>query len=421
MELRSGYKRTEAGVIPEDWEAKPLRGCVSIAHGFAFSSKYFTAHGRFRLTTPGHFHEAGGFRDIGSNQKFYVGPVPVGYVLHRSDMIVAMTEQADGLLGSAALIPQDEYYLHNQRLGRVRTLSSEVDLGYLYYVFNSASYRAKVRETAAGTKVKHTSPEKLLEIFVSLPPAPEQRAIAEALGDVDALLGGLDRLIAKKRDLKQAAMQQLLSGKTRLPGFDHTWEMKRFGEVAEMGSGGTPLSTVPRYYHGNIPWVSISDMTRCGRLIVRTEKTLTALGLANSAAQMFPAGTVLYAMYASLGECSIAGVQLCTSQAILGIRVKDALNAEFLYYFLISLKPTVKMLAQQGTQSNLNKGMVENFRVPVPPLAEQTAIANALSDIDKELSYLEARRDKTHALKQGMMQELLTGKTRLVTFAAAHA
>lgn len=221
-------------------------------------------------------------------------------------------------------------------------------------------------------------------------------------------------MIAKKRDLKQAVSQQLLTGKIRLPGFSGDWEEKRLGKIAEMGSGGTPTTSVPAYYDGDIPWVSISDMTNGGKFISATERNLTHAGFASCAAQMFPAGTVLYAMYASLGECSIADIPLCSSQAILGIRPRATLNNEFLYYYLTSLKRIVKSLGQQGTQANLNKGMVQDFQLHLPPLPEQIAIATVLSDMDAELSELEARRDKTRNMKQAMMQELLTGKTRLV-------
>ena len=231
---------------------------------------------------------------------------------------------------------------------------------------------------------------------------------------MDGLLGGLDRLIAKKRDLKQATMQQLLTGQTRLPGFIGEWETRRLGDVADMNSGGTPTTSVPAYYDGDIPWVSISDMTEGGKIIIATERNLTHAGLASCAAQIFPIGTVLYAMYASLGECSIAGVALCSSQAILGIRARKSLQNEFLYYYLTSLKPFAKSLGQQGTQANLNKGIVQNFQLRLPSLAEQTAIAAVLLDMDVELAALAQRREKTRAIKQGMMQELLTGKTRLV-------
>ncbi|OAG66860.1 hypothetical protein A7D17_03830 [Xanthomonas floridensis] len=274
---------------------------------------------------------------------------------------------------------------------------------------------AKLRALATGTtSVAAIYTRDLLKMNFIVPPLPEQRAIANVLSDVGALLDGLDRLIAKKRAIKQAAMQQLLTGNTRLPGFTGKWEVKRLGSLAEMGSGGTPLSSVPAYYGGDIPWVSISDMTKEGGVISSTERNLTALGLANSAAQIFPVNTVLYAMYASLGECSIAGISVCTSQAILGIVVKSDLDFLFLYHYLTSLKSFIKNLGQQGTQSNLNKGMVQDFRINVPAIAEQTAIAEVLSDMDAEIAALETRRIKARALKQAMMQELLTGRTRLV-------
>ena len=293
-------------------------------------------------------------------------------------------------------------------------LRDDVDSEYLLWwlAAHESMFLGITTESTHGTKRLPT--DELHGVDIDLPRLPEQRAIAEALSDVDALLGALDRLIAKKRDLKQAAMQRLLTGQTRLPGFHGEWEVKRLGDVADMSSGGTPLSLVAAYYDGDIPWVSIADMTKGGKIIEGTERNLTALGFSNSAAQMFPAGTVLYAMYASIGECSIAGIPLCTSQAILGIRPKENLRAEFLCYYLVSLKAKVKTLAQQGTQANLNKGMVQGFWLGLPAIDEQTAIAAVLSDMDAELAALEARRGKTRALKQAMMQELLTGRTRLI-------
>lgn len=141
-------------------------------------------------------------------------------------------------------------------------------------------------------------------------------------------------------------------------------------------------------------------MTKRGALITATDRNLTEKGLLNSAAKIFPAGTVLYAIYASIGECSIAGIDLCSSQAILGIRPKKDLRNRYLYYFLTSKKEEVKKLGQQGTQANLNKGIVQDFKLPIPPLPEQTAIAEVLSEQDEELAALEARLAKTRALKQ---------------------
>lgn len=194
------------------------------------------------------------------------------------------------------------------------------------------------------------------------------------------------------------------------------WEVKKLGDIAEMASGGTPLTSNPNYYNGDIPWVSISDMTKGGKHIFATDKYITQLGFNNSACKIFPIGTVLYAMYASLGECSIAGIPLCSSQAILGIRVKENLDNEFLYYYLNYIKNTVKGYGQQGTQPNLNKEIVQNFQIKLPLIDEQRSIAQVLSDTDELINALDKLIAKKRDIKKAVMQELLTGKTRLPGF-----
>lgn len=153
-----------------------------------------------------------------------------------------------------------------------------------------------------------------------------------------------------------------------------------------------------------------------GRVITKTERTLSRLGLNNSAARLFPSGTVLYAMYASIGECSVAGRSLCTSQAILGIQPGSSLHRVFLYYWLTWIQRRVKALGQQGTQANLNKDMVQDLSLPLPSLPEQSAIAAVLSDLDDLVGSLEALIAKKQAIKRAAMQQLLTSRTRLPGF-----
>ena len=282
---------------------------------------------------------------------------------------------------------------------------------YLYY--RLLLLKEPMAALATGSTFLEISKRDVASLQVLLPPLAEQRAIAAALSDVDGLIASLEALITKKREIKRTAMQQLLTGRTRLPGFEGVWETRPMGELAEMASGGTPPTSIGAYFDGDIPWVSITDMTRCGKVITSTERTLSPLGLTNSAARLFPVGTVLYAMYASLGECSIAGTLLCTSQAILGIQPRQSLITDFLYYWLTWAKCRVKVLGQQGTQANLNKDMVQELNLPVPLPTEQRAIATALSDMDDEIAALERRLDKTRAIKKGMMQQLLTGAVRL--------
>lgn len=347
--------------------------------------------------------------------------------------MLCTTAAIAGRFSRSTVVEGDLVYALRGKLGEVRKVGSpvaganltqgtarlspraDVASDYLLWAMRSPSVVRQAELVAKGSTFVELTLASLRQLEIPVPKSElEQRAIATALTDVDALIAGLERLIAKKRDIKQAAMQQLLTGQTRLPGFSGEWSRRRLGELAEMGSGGTPPAGNPNYYGGAIPWVAISDMTQGGKFIERTERSLSDSGLANSAAQLFPAGTVLYAMYASLGECSIACMELCTSQAILGIRPRTGLVRDFLYYSLTSRKEFVKTLGQQGTQSNLNKGIVQSFEIHLPPPKEQTAIATALSDMDADLSALESRLAKTRAIKQGMMQELLTGRTRLV-------
>lgn len=395
------------------WTYAPLTKHIAIDHGYAFESAYFSNTGQYALATPGNFYEHGGFRSTGEKQRYYTGPFPSSYQLQPHDLIVAMTEQADGLLGSAAFVPEDKVYLHNQRIGRIRINSNRVSLDYLFWVFNSKAYRKAVNETAAGTKVRHTSPSKLMSIEVPIPPIDEQNLIAGCLADANHLSISLGRLIAKKQAIKHGIMQQLLTGKTRLPGFTEPWAEVRLGDIATMGSGGTPNSGNARYYGGRIPWVSISDMTTSGKHVKATEKTLSQRGLDASAAKLYGDGVVLYAMYASIGECAIAVGRVSSSQAILGINPGPRISRDYLYYYLSSIKSSVREMGQQGTQANLNAGMVRGFSLSIPSIDEQHAIAQAIGDVDDELASLESRMHKAIALKQGIMQELLTGRTRL--------
>ena len=210
-------------------------------------------------------------------------------------------------------------------------------------------------------------------------------------------------------------MQELLTGKKRLLGFTGEWVEKLLGEITEMNSGGTPSVNVKEYYGNEIPFLSISDMSWQGKYLRKTEKSITYLGLKNSSARIFPCGTILYAMYASIGKCSIAKIELAISQAVLGIKVnKDVLNNIYLYYHLSFIENKAKKIGQQGTQSNLSKEIVEKFKILLPSLQEQKAIAAVLSSMDREIESLEGKKAKYEQIKQGMMQQLLTGKIRLI-------
>src|SRR5437016_1023077 len=162
----------EQKVSLRGWRETRLGGLIHIKHGYAFKGEYFSSSGPFVVLTPGNFYDEGGFKDKGDKEKHYVGEVPKDFILKKGDLLVAMTEQAEGLLGSSAIVPSSDYYLHNQRLGLVTEIDkTQIDRKFL-----------------SGTKVRHTSPSRIYEVTVSIPPLATQRRIAEILSAYDDLI-----------------------------------------------------------------------------------------------------------------------------------------------------------------------------------------------------------------------------------------
>jgi type I restriction enzyme S subunit len=247
-------------------------------------------------------------------------------------------------------------------------------------------------QSAIPRKINLGSISKVRVLF---PPIEEQNAIATALSDVDALLTSLDRLITKKRDLKQAAMQQLLTGQTRLPGVSGEWEMKKLGDVVEIKKGQLitsstlKLGDIPVIAGGKQPAYYNATANRFGRSV-----TISASGAS--------AGYVaLYNEPIFASDCSTIGES-------------DGYCLDFVYFQLLNAQQTIYKAQTGGAQPHIHAKDLNPIIFAYPSHSEQTAIADVLLGIDKELKALEQRRIKTAALKQGMMQELLTGRTRLV-------
>ena len=206
---------TERG---EGWEEKPLADLCDIKHGFAFKSEFFTNGGDYVLLTPGNFYESGGYRDRGEKQKYYSGEIPDGFVLSKGDLLVAMTEQAAGLLGSPVLIPESDKFLHNQRLGLVTKKPGVPWTNeFFFHVFNTYAVRKAIHDSASGVKVRHTSPTKIGEVVVSFPISiARQRAIVSTLTDLETETQRLATIYRQKLatldELKKSLLHQAFSG-----------------------------------------------------------------------------------------------------------------------------------------------------------------------------------------------------------------
>ncbi len=284
--------------------------------------------------------------------------------------------------------------------------------------FLCLSSTQKIILTKAGAStIPDLNHEDFYSISVPVPPLAEQHAIAEALTDADTLLARLDALIAKKRDLKQAAMQQLLTGQTRLPGFSGEWEVKRLGEIVKTPVTDGPHIT-PRFLDDGIPFLSVNNLVD-NKINLSDLRFISATDHQAFSRKCKPCkGDVLFGKAASVGKVAMVDfdIEFNIWSPIALIRPNSESSARFIYYQLQSpdLIGQIALLTNSSSQGNIGMGDIEKLIFKLPWKAEQTAIATVLTDMDTEIATLEARRDKTRALKQGMMQELLTGRIRLV-------
>nr|WP_240192035.1 restriction endonuclease subunit S [Desulforhopalus vacuolatus] len=300
---------------------------------------------------------------------------------------------------------------------RVRANPNIMDARFLYLNclgVHSRKYLVSSAKTATMTTIDQGA---LKRCPVLVPPLPEQRAIATALSDVDALLDGLDRLIAKKRDLKQAAMQQLLTGKTRLPGFKGEWEVKRLGDMGGFLKGSGVRKDEAQ--SGDLPCIRYGEIYTHHNDYVLSYNSWISSSVASTAVRL-KKGDILFAGSGEtkdeIGKCVafIDDREAYAGGDIVILRPHEA-DPIFMGYYC-NTTPVRKQKASRGQGDavvHISATALSSVEVKVPSLPEQTAIATILSDMDAELAALEQRRNKTKDIKQAMMQELLTGKTRL--------
>lgn len=382
MELRKGYKQTETGVIPEDWSVKPISFALSIKHGK--DQKAVKS-------------EDGIYPILGT-----------GGIMGHSTTPIYSKESV--LIGRKGTIDKPVYM--DIPFWTVDTLFySEVNEDYnakfLYYKFLLIDWYA--HNEASG--VPSLNARTIEKIEISLPPTKaEQTAIATALSDMDNLIDGLEKLIAKKKAIKQGAMQELLRPK-------EGWVEKRLGDSADISRGGSPRP-IERYLTNapdGINWIKIGDVEKFAKYIENTEEKIIPEGISRS--RFVNEGDFLLSNSMSFGRPYILKTNGCIHDGWLVIQnYKEHFNRDFLYYVLGSESVLVQYRAMASGSSvlNLNKEIVKNVLINcTESLEEQAEIATVLSDMDNEIMLLESNLEKHKLLKQGMMQELLTGKTRL--------
>jgi type I restriction enzyme S subunit len=214
-------KDTEIGLVPELWHVSNVGSLLDIRHGYAFKGQFFASAGNYVLLTPGHFYEHGGFRDQGPKTKYYTGEFPAEHLLNENDLLVAMTEQTSGLLGSAIFVPESGKFLHNQRLGLVINLDeTRLSKAFFYYYLQQPTVRSIIEQTATGSKVRHTSPGRVRDLPIALPTIAEQREIAHILQTIDRKISLHERKRDTLRALFQTMLHKLMTAEIRVADLD---------------------------------------------------------------------------------------------------------------------------------------------------------------------------------------------------------
>ena len=367
--------------IPEGWSVKRLRECLEIKHGKP-QHDIEDPHGLYPILASG--------GQIGRTNSF-------------------LCSEPSVLIGRKGTIDKPQYM--ETPFWTVDTLFySHIKSGYmakyLFYKFQTINWN-KYNE---GSTIPSLSSSTIHSIKVLLPPLQEQEKIAGILGTWDEAIEKLSSLIEQKKNLKKGLMQRLLTGKTRLPGFTQPWKEVKLGNLCTMFSGGTPSVLEEDYYkNGDIPFIRSGEISSSETALFITEK-----GLKNSSAKMIEKGDLLYALYgATSGETAISKINGAINQAILCIR-STKIEILYLYYVLLNNKSIILSKYLQGGQGNLSADIVKKLSIKMPSnIAEQKAIADVLSTADDEINLLNQKLETLKEQKKGLMQQLLTGQTRV--------
>ena len=335
------------------------------------------------------------------------------YKVKKGDVFFTRTSETPEEVGLASVLLEDiDDCSFSGFVLRGRPITDDLEFDYCKECFSVHAVRDSIIKTCTYTTRALTNGTVLSKIPITIPPKEEQKTIASYFSSLDSLIYSTSKKIESLKQVKAASLQSMFprEGETtprvRFKGFEGEWKSVTLGEIAEMQSGGTPSSHNSEYYNGNIPFLSITDMTNAGKYINSTIKSITEYGLANSSARIYPAGTLMYAMYASLGKCSITNIDVAISQAILGFSLSNEIDREFLYQYLCNIESSIKCLGQTGTQTNLSKSIVEKFNILIPTLSEQKLVGNLLSSLDSQISLQTQRLEKLKQIKSACLDNM---------------
>ena len=396
-DVPEGYKMSEVGVIPEEWEVKKLGECLLRnpeyginASAVPYSDNLPTYIRITDISEEGRFlpEKKSSVSNINSNN----------YFLEKDDIVFARTGASTG-----------KTYLYNSNDGdlvfagfliRVKVNPNELIAQYLKSYTETGAYWNWVKIMSMRSGQPRINGNEYAQLQISLPPLPEQQAIASVLSDVDALISALEQLTTKKRNIKQGAMQQLLTGKKRLPGFGGKWEVKKLGEIFKITAGGD----FKEQFSSND-----EDERHCYPIYSNSVSNRGLYGY--STYFVYEANSITVTARGTIGVANMRNHKFTAIGRVIVLKPEYPVDCFFASEFINN---RINFVVETTGVPQLTAPQISLYEISLPSHPEQQAIAQILSDMDIEIEALEQKQTKYKAIKQGMMQELLTSKTRLV-------
>lgn len=315
---------------------------------------------------------------------------------------------AAGTLGRTVVFDGRPAYFQDSNIVWLKIDKSQLCNDYLAHYYKVIKWAS-----SEGSTISRLYNGIICDTEILLPPLEEQAAIAEALSDVDSLISSLQKLIEKKKAIKQGAMQELLTGKKRLPGFSGKWTNTTLGRCfSKIVGGGTPSRAISEFWNGEIPWATVKDFATFNPY--KTQEYISEAGLNHSSTHLIPKGTLITSTRMGIGKIVIYYVDVAINQDLKALFVSDDVSKEYIYHLFGMVGKIIESLGNGSTVKGIRIEQLKNLSIVLPKKNEQQAIAQVLSDMDSEIEQLEKKLAKYQQIKQGMMQELLTGRIRLV-------
>ena len=406
MMIPYGYKRTEVGVIPEDWECVKIKDVATISMCKRIFANQTSTIGDVPFYKIGTF---GKEADAYISSKLYVEYRNKYSFPQKGDILIS----AAGTLGRTVVYDGEKAYFQDSNIVWLDINKTRLCNEYL-----NQYYKVIKWASSEGSTIARLYNGIIYATYISLPPLQEQQRIAEALSDVDGMISSLEKLIAKYKSIKTACLQRMFpqNGETvprmRLPGFTGAWEQRKLGELGTITTGNTPSTSIPDYYSDDgIVWVTPTDI--CENITFESARKLSDLG--QQVGRVVPKNTILVTCIASIGKNTMLGNTGSFNQQINGLTPNEN---KYDPYFLLTesalWSAKMKGSAAAGTMQIVNRTEFSELKTWLPSLIEQQAIGAFFKQLDHLITLHQRKLEKVQKIKQGMMQQLLTGKIRLV-------